>query len=139
MYKHRLKIILNYYEGWLGTPDEKLSALDEGRAAQGKDIKKEMGRLLRQIGFFSHERLVHLIVMSLVALAVVITIPFNLMLESPALMLLSGLLLVLLFPYIVHYFHLENGVQALYKYYDKLEMLSDESLDPIYDWQKSAS
>ena len=33
------------------------------------------------------------------------------------------LLLVLLIPYIKHYWLLENGTQKLYEYYDKLEEL----------------
>ena len=65
---------------------------------------------LVQIGFFQHERLIHLIVTVLFGLATVITIPACLITVEPALMVLGGLFLCLLFPYIIHYFHLENGV-----------------------------
>ena len=124
MYKHRLKSAISYYE-----------ALLSGEISS-ETAKIESIRLLTQIGFFQHERLIHLIVTVLFGLATVITIPFNLMLVEPALMLLSGLLLVLLVPYVVHYYHLENGVQTLYKFYDKLEIIADEGLLPMYEWQK---
>ena len=123
MYKHRLKKALAYYRELL-----KNSQIDEATA------KREMKRLATQIAFFQHERLVHLIVTVLFGLSTVITIPFNLMLMQPALMLLSGLLIVLLVPYIGHYFHLENGVQTLYKYYDFLERIADKEMVDIYEY-----
>ncbi|MCR4605536.1 MAG: hypothetical protein K5639_06000 [Eubacterium sp.] len=124
MYKHRLKKALAYYKKLLteGNPD-------------AETAKREMKRLATQIAFFQHERLVHLIVTVLFGLSTVITIPFNLMLLQPSLMLLSGLLIVLLVPYIGHYFHLENGVQTLYKYYDYLERIADEELTDIYEYE----
>ena len=38
-----------------------------------------------------------------------------------AILALLALILVLLVPYIVHYFHLENGVQKMYTLIDELE------------------
>lgn len=80
--------------------------------------KKE---LLIQIQFFQHERLVHLIVTVLFALLTVITLLAELFLMKPVLLLLSLLFLVLLVPYVGHYYLLENGVQKLYEYYDSLD------------------
>ena len=39
---------------------------------------------------------------------------------QPAMFALTVLLLILLIPYIRHYYILENGVQKLYTYYDRL-------------------
>ena len=39
---------------------------------------------------------------------------------SPGLMALSLMILILLIPYIRHYYILENGVQKMYKQYDKM-------------------
>ena len=64
------------------------------------EAAREQKQLLIQIQFFQHERLIHLIVTALLALDI--------------------LFLVLLIPYIFHYYRLENGVQKLYEYYDKL-------------------
>ncbi len=76
--------------------------------------------LLVQIGFFQHERLVHLIVTVTFALLTMLAILGCVL--SPELMLfvLVLLLLILLVPYIRHYYILENGVQKLYVCYDQL-------------------
>ena len=77
-------------------------------------------KMLVQIQFFQHERLIHLIVTVTFALLTVLSIFTFLALTQIGLLLLSGLLIVLLVPYIRHYYILENGVQKLYTYYDKM-------------------
>ena len=121
MYKNRLKPALAYYEGLVGRKD--LTA---------EEAREEMARLLVQIGFFQHERLIHLIVTVLFGLATVITLPSCLANSEPALLVLGGLFLCLLFPYIIHYFHLENGVQKLYLYYNQLELIANHNHKKIY-------
>lgn len=75
---------------------------------------------LVQISFFQHERLVHLIVTVVFALLTVITVLFDTMYFSPGVTLLVLALLLLLIPYIRHYYILENTVQKMYEQYDKL-------------------
>lgn len=75
--------------------------------------------LLIQIGFFQHERLIHLIVTVTFGILAILTLFFSFIYESVASYLLLALLLILLVPYIRHYYILENGVQKLYEYYDK--------------------
>lgn len=77
-------------------------------------------KMLVQIQFFQHERLIHLIVTVTFAILTVLSIFTFLSLTQIGLLLLSGLLIILLVPYIRHYYILENGVQKLYTYYDKL-------------------
>lgn len=77
-------------------------------------------KMLVQIQFFQHERLIHLIVTVTFALLTVLSIFAFLALTQIGLLALSVLLLVLLVPYIRHYYILENGVQKLYTYYDRL-------------------
>ena len=60
---------------------------------------------LTQIVFFQHERLVHLIV--------TVTFVAALMICNPLLYALTLLFLVLLLPYIMHYYPLENEVQKI--------------------------
>ena len=76
--------------------------------------------LLTQIQFFQHERLVHLIVTVLFALLTVLTLFASLLIENLLLLVLFAMFLILLIPYIRHYYILENGVQKLYEYYDQL-------------------
>ena len=91
-----------------------------------KDLDPEERSLLRQniliqIGFFQHERLIHLLVTLTFAILSMITLLCVLISDILVLPVLLLLLLFMLFPYVNHYFRLEWGVQKLYKYYDLLE------------------
>lgn len=85
-----------------------------------EERKDEAMKMLVQIQFFQHERLIHLIVTVTFAILTVLSIFAFLALEQIGLLALCILLLVLLVPYIRHYYILENGVQKLYTYYDRL-------------------
>ena len=74
--------------------------------------------LLIQIGFFQHERLIHLIVTVTFALLGIISIIATTFIENFMLILLDIAILCLLIPYIRHYYLLENEVQKMYTYYD---------------------
>ena len=104
---------------------EEQAALWEKNSGQGmseQEKKQMLDDMLIQIGFFQHERLIHLIVTVTFALLTIIAIMGTLIVPQPALFALVLLLLVLLIPYIRHYYILENGVQKLYRYYDKFIM-----------------
>ena len=108
---------------------EKQSALWEKTGETGmtrQEKKKQMKDLLLQIGFFQHERLVHLIVTVTFALLIMLAILGTLLMPQPALFALVLALLVLLVPYIRHYYILENGVQKIYRYYDRLMLTMEE-------------
>ena len=102
---------------------EKQSMIWEKNNGEGmteEEKKREIDDMLIQIGFFQHERLIHLIVTVTFALLTIIAIMGTLIMPQPALFILVLLLLVLLVPYVRHYYILENGVQKLYQYYDKI-------------------
>ncbi len=86
----------------------------------GVDPEKLLEYHLRQIEFFQHERLIHLIVTLLFALATVMTIIATAVTNSISFAILTLMLLCLLIPYIAHYFFLENQVQYMYDDYNKL-------------------
>lgn len=75
---------------------------------------------LVQVGFFQHERLIHLIVT--VTFAILTLLSFGILMVTAFLPVLAlcCLLLVLLLPYIGHYYLLENEVQKMYGQYDML-------------------
>ena len=84
------------------------------------DWTKAIENHLTQIRFFQHERLIHLIVTVLFAL---MTTSVVVGLVSSSNIWLAILLippLILLFPYINHYYLLENGVQKMYAQYDRM-------------------
>ena len=83
--------------------------------------------LLTRIKFYQHERLIHLIVTMTFAIMTVISFFMLLTEGGTAAILLSLLFLGLTVPYVMHYYFLENSVQALYKlYYEAKELCRDE-------------
>ena len=87
---------------------------------EGIDYGEEIKKHLVQIGFFMHERLIHLIVTVLFAIMTLAAIFFAVAAPSIGLLLLILALMCLLVPYIMHYYLLENGVQKMYKQYDEM-------------------
>ena len=81
---------------------------------------------LTQIQFFQHERLIHLLVTLAFAFFVLISASVAILSSYIYLLILSGGFLILLVPYIVHYFILENETQKLYYQYDELEKIRKE-------------
>ncbi len=91
-----------------------------------KKINKDIiDNHLIKIGFFQHERLIHLLVTLFYAFLFLIF--FALGYLHYLFFIPTALILILLICYIIHYFHLENGVQYLYKQYDKLKELTNKS------------
>jgi hypothetical protein len=62
-----------------------------------------------------HERLSHLLVTLTFGIIFVVLMIVTLMYQLSSLIIFELLILVLLIPYIFHYFQLENGIQRLYK------------------------
>lgn len=79
--------------------------------------------LLKRIQLYQHERLIHLLVTLAFALFFLLSLFMALILKELGILILTGLFLVLLVPYIRHYYFLENSVQELYTIYYKLEKL----------------
>ncbi|MBQ9383256.1 MAG: hypothetical protein IJT87_03380 [Ruminiclostridium sp.] len=82
-----------------------------------------LAELLTRIGFYQHERLIHLIVTMTFAIMTVLSFFMLVTSYSLPVLLLSLLFLALVIPYISHYYFLENSTQKLYKlYYEALEI-----------------
>lgn len=75
---------------------------------------------LCKISFFAQERLIHLLVMIFTGLCLFMSLGFLLFSPSISVFLLFSLLFILFIFYLLHYYALENGVQTLYKQYDKM-------------------
>ena len=101
--------------------DELLKRLESGET--GEDIAHIKAEHLVQLGFFQHERLIHLIVTVLFAVLEFMAFLFTLIAPGIGTILLVFVVLVLLIPYIRHYYLLENEVQKMYVQYDRLEKL----------------
>lgn len=75
---------------------------------------------LTQVSFFQHERLIHLIVTVTFALLTMMGLAVYCIAEYMPILAMIGLFMILLVPYIGHYYTLENEVQKMYKQYDMM-------------------
>lgn len=112
----RIKQYLQYIDALLEKSSEEI------------DVEAECKKHLVQIAFFAHERLIHLIVTVLFAILTMAVFLYVMSNPSLPLFILLLLLMVLLIPYIKHYYLLENSVQRMYEQYDKLLEKKDASV-----------
>lgn len=98
-----------------------LAYIDSLLEQDNADWEKESKKHLVQIAFFAHERQVHLIVMALFAIAAIICILYLNFTGSIIILALTLAILILLVPYIMHYYLLENSVQRMYVQYDEMQ------------------
>lgn len=104
--------------------DEELLRLSKEQNVTEEEISWIKKEHLVQISLFQHERLVHLIVTVTFALLEMLAILLTVVSGELFPILLSGALLILLIPYVRHYYILENEVQKMYGQYDALYSLS---------------
>lgn len=77
---------------------------------------------LIKINFFQHERLIHLLVTLFYAILFIIFTALSFV--HYMFIIVTIILMIFLICYVIHYFHLENGVQYLYKQYDKMKKVN---------------
>lgn len=82
------------------------------------DWNSVLAEHLTQISFFQHERLIHLIVTVTFAILTMMSVGIALVADYVPAFLLTLFLMILLIPYIAHYYTLENEVQKMYVQYD---------------------
>ena len=73
-------------------------------------VQDKLKEHLVQVGFFQHERLIHLIVTVTFALLEMLAIVLSVISDSFFTLVLPVVILILLVPYIRHYYILENEV-----------------------------
>ncbi len=84
------------------------------------DWKDLMEEHLKQIEFFQHERLIHLMVTLTFALLAILSLILAYVSTQIATFALFFVILILLIPYIKHYYLMENETQKMYDQYDKI-------------------
>ncbi len=95
--------------------------------SEDSDFNKLGEEILRKISFMQHERLIHLIVLSLFAILFFICLTAFFISSNNGMLAASVLMLALLIPYIKHYYFLENNVQKLYSLYDEVKVKSADN------------
>ena len=88
---------------------------------KGQIDQKIIDEHLIKINFFQHERLIHLLVTLFYIVCMLIFMGLGTIFIG--FFIVSLILLIFVICYIIHYFRLENGVQYLYKQYDKLKSI----------------
>lgn len=107
--------------------------MDELLLREDVDWERIRKEHLVQVGFFQHERLIHLIVTVIFALLTVLSVGMAYLLMAQgtdgagSLLLVVAAFLVLLIPYVRHYYILENEVQKMYRQYDEIAAKLGES------------
>lgn len=99
--------------------DELLKRIKGGEISQ-EEVERLKKEHLTQVSFFQHERLIHLIVTVTFAILEMLAIFLFMLCPSTPVFCLVVIILVLLLPYIRHYYILENEVQKMYRQYDQL-------------------
>lgn len=92
-------------------------------------IRDKLEEHLVQVGFFQHERLIHLIVTVTFALLEMLAIVLSVISDSLFTLLLPVVILILLVPYIRHYYILENEAQKMYGQYDRMRRLQQKAAE----------
>lgn len=92
-------------------------------------VQDKLKEHLVQVGFFQHERLIHLIVTVTFALLEMLAIVLSVISDSLFTLLLPVVILILLVPYIRHYYILENEVQKMYGQYDRMRRLQQKAAE----------
>ena len=100
--------------------DEWLEKTEQSAQVSQEILRDKMEEHLNQIGFFQHEILIHLIVTVTFALLEMLAILLNVISDRLFSLLLPVVILILLVPYIRHYYILENEVQKMYVQYDRM-------------------
>lgn len=112
---------------WLAEMEQsiKTQSQEGGNAEQITQelVRDKLQEHLVQVGFFQHERLIHLIVTVTFALLEMLAIVLSVISDSLFTLLLPIVILILLIPYIRHYYILENEVQKMYVQYDRMRSL----------------
>ena len=112
---------------WLAEMEQsiKTQSQEGGNAEQitQKLIQDKLEEHMVQVGFFQHERLIHLIVTVTFALLEMLAIVLSVISDTLFTLLLPVVILILLIPYIRHYYILENEVQKMYVQYDRMRRL----------------
>ena len=97
--------------------DENIKEVDK-RIDDNKDLEQLKEDYLTKIGFYQHERLIHLLVTLFYGLFMFITIILSY--YNPLALIIVLIFMVFLIFYVRHYFYLENHVQYMYKQYDRI-------------------
>lgn len=98
---------------------EYIKEVEEKLRNKKTNYKELADDILVHLGFFKHERLIHLLVTMLVSIVTVILLVTTFFVENLILLIILLIFVVLEFFYMKHYYFLENSVQYIYTLYNE--------------------
>lgn len=131
-------------DAWLEKMEQSVQMREDGNAEcitrteeqeadeRERIVRDKLEEHLVQVGFFQHERLIHLIVTATFALLEMLAILLSVIADSLFSLILPVVILILLIPYIRHYYILENEVQKMYVQYDRMLKLQYKVANTVY-------
>ena len=118
-----------YIQEFMASAERYISC--EMKNATLDEKKAYLNEFTQKLAFYMHERMIHLIVTVLFALMEIMAILAFSIKPSTSTLILGGMFLILLIPYVMHYYFLENSVQEMYKMRDRIvESITKESKTP---------
>ena len=108
MEKIERKSMAKYIVSYLNYVDDNILNADD----------KFIANHLIKIGFFQHERMIHLIVTVTYAVIDLLAFFLGSVFNNIFVIIFGYMIMCFLIPYIYHYFLLENCVQKMYRQYD---------------------
>lgn len=103
--------------GYITTYMRSVEAALENEDTDFETLKREH---LVQIEFIQHERLIHLMVTIMCCLLLFIGMGVFFLSGLTPFMVVNGLMLILVFSYLIYYFFIENSTQKLYRLYNRI-------------------
>ena len=100
---------------------EELVLRELALAKEGYDYGRLKKYHAERIAFMQSERHMHLLVTLFFGVFLLMSIGLSYYRPVIEMFLLAGLFFILLVPYIIHYYTLENGVQRWYKLMDEID------------------
>jgi hypothetical protein len=111
MEKIERKSMAKYIVNYLNYVDKNIDKADD----------KFISDHLIKIGFFQHERMIHLIVTVTSVILNLFAFFLGSLFSNIFVIIFGYMVMCFTIPYIYHYFLLENGVQKMYRQYDKMK------------------
>ena len=87
---------------------------------ENTDLEALKREHLIQIGFIQHERYIHLLVTIMCCILLFIGLCVFFISELTPFLIINGLLLILVFCYLMYYCFIENSTQKLYRQYNRI-------------------
>ncbi|MBP1547988.1 MAG: hypothetical protein J6A37_15500 [Oscillospiraceae bacterium] len=115
---------------YISTYMRSVEAALENESTDWDALKREH---LVQIEFIQHERLIHLMVTIMCCLLLFIGMCVFFISELTPFLIVDGLLLILVFCYLIYYFYIENATQKLYRLYNRICLKAEPDNTTVRD------